>query len=370
MAANGYRLAMFSPAGGVLPDLTEYAGWSLAYSDKNVGVCVVTIAGTERKLTDWITGSWLEVWRSVNGITYLEGDRHWRLLDIRSYRDADGAYLHELWFFDPLLWLKARHVLYAAGTAQAEMTDQADDMLKAVVKDNLGSDAVAGRDLSAYVTIDADLSRGASITKGFAWREVLTTLREICQQNEQAGGGWLTFDLVRTGANTDAFRTYTGHRGTDRTSEPAISWERGNLREPSITISNYDAPNHITAAGRGEETARVTAEAYLANLTPRTRWEGFIDARNTGTDASTTAELTALALAEANAELNRVQPRVYFTGSIAETENYRWGINVNYGDLVKVEFDGYTFEARVNAVMITMDSAGAETLTVRMEATA
>lgn len=370
MGANGYRLALFTPAGAVLPDITGYAGLSLAYSDKQVGACVVTISGTENKLTDWIVGSYLEVWRTVDNITYLEGERHWRLLDVRSYRDRQGAYLHELWFYDSLAFLEARHILYAAGTAQAEMTDQADDMLKAIVKDNLGSDAVADRDLSAYITIDADLSRGASITKGFAWQPVLETLREICQQNEQAGGDWLTFDLVRTAPTTDAFRTYVGHRGADRTGEPAISWERGNLREPSIAFVNYASPNHITGAGRGEETARVIASAYLANLTPRTRWEGLIDARNVGTDANTTAELTTLVTAEANAELHRVKPRIYFTGSIAETEDYRWGINVNYGDLVNAEFDGYSFQARINAVMIEIDSAGGETLTVRLEATA
>ena len=112
------------------------------------------------------------------------------------------------------------------------------------------------------------------------------------------------------------------------------------------------------------------ASAYLDNLTPRTRWEGFLDARNVGTDANTTAELTTLVTAEANAELHRVKPRVYFTGSIAETEDYRWGINVNYGDLVNAEFDGYSFQARINAVMIEIDSAGGETLTVRLEATA
>jgi len=36
-------------------------------------------------------------------------------------------------------------IAYAAGTTQATMTDQADDMIKAVVHDNLESDAVAIR---------------------------------------------------------------------------------------------------------------------------------------------------------------------------------------------------------------------------------
>src|SRR5262249_31379974 len=63
--------------------------------------------------------------------------------------------------------LKRRIVNASAGSSGAQKTDQLDDMMRAIVREQFGSGAGTGRDISAYLTVEADLSLGTSSTRAF-----------------------------------------------------------------------------------------------------------------------------------------------------------------------------------------------------------
>ena len=87
---NGYRLQPYTLAGAPLAQIVGYTGLQLAYGERNPGVCIVHMADTEMAAQSWPPFTMLEVYRTVEGITYLEGDRIWYLLDQEDFYTAEG----------------------------------------------------------------------------------------------------------------------------------------------------------------------------------------------------------------------------------------------------------------------------------------
>ena len=359
---NGYRLQPYTLTGAPLAQIVGYTGLRVAYGERNPGVCIVQ-TNSERAAQDWPPFTMLEVYRTVEGITYLEGDRIWYLLDQEDYYDESGQRGQRLYFYDMNTILAHRYVLYAAGSEQADKTDQCDDMLKEIIRDNLGRDVtVAAREVAGLL-VAANLSACASVSKAFAWRNCLEVMREICQQSleDTTTPLYLTWDFVRDGIGTQTFHTYTGQRGTNRGQTSGqrlgLTWENGGLKSPSLIYARYGSANHVTAGGQGEEALRYTK---TVDATPAatgiTRLETFVDARNCvdNTDVDS----------EALAEFAARQPRYKFTAQLGETTNRRYGYDVHYGDLVSVSFGGYDFDAHLDAVSITLDGDGNETLSI------
>jgi hypothetical protein len=117
--------------------------------------------------------------------------------------------------------LNRRIVAYAAGSSQSDKTNQADDMMKEIVTENLGSSATAPRDLTDLnFTVAGDVTAAPSITKAFSWRNVLDVLQDIVAISAENGTD-LYFDVVPVVISSSEigfeFRTYTDQPGQDRT---------------------------------------------------------------------------------------------------------------------------------------------------------
>lgn len=359
--AAPYSLRLFTPAGGNLDALADYAGFALAYGQGVVGVCTVTLGNKWKTAQAFPPFTRLEVWRSVGGITYLEGERIWYLLDQADYRDAQGRQLQQLTFYDANYILAHRYILAAAESAEADKTDNADDMLKDIVKETIGSEAIAARQVTG-LTVAADNAAATSITKAFHGRRVIDILNEVCakaRDNDEA----LFYDFVRTAENTLEFRTFMGQRGTNRGKDSAaplrLTWEGGNLREPSITYNRYGAANYIHAAGQGIKGARVTK--YATDAVPPTGWarlEYFKDCRNVESETEVQTE--------ADAVYEERRPKVEFEGSLSDTLAVRYGRDLLYGDRVWVEYAGWQFEAHITNVSLSVSPTGVERLSVKL----
>ena len=356
-----YSLRLFTPAGGNLGALTDYAGFALAYGQGAVGVCSVTLGNKWKTAQAYPPFTRLEVWRSVGGITYLEGERIWFLLDQVDYRDSDGRQMQQLIFYDANYILASRYILAAAESAEADKTDNADDMIKDIVKETIGSEATAARQVTG-LTVAADNAAATSITKAFHGRRVIDVLNEVCakaRDNDEA----LFYDFVRTAENTLEFRTFMGQRGTNRGKDSAaplrLTWEGGNLREPSITYNRYGAANYIHAAGQGIKGARVTK--YATDAVPPTGWarlEYFKDCRNVESETEVQAEADAI--------YEERRPKAEFEGSLSDTLAVRYGRDILYGDRVWVEYAGWQFEAHVTNVSLSVSPTGVERLSVKL----
>jgi len=294
----------------------------------------------------------------------LQNETAYFLQDWEFWTDGDGAEYIRLTAFDAN-WLLDTAIVWAyAGSAAASKTDYPDDMMKAIVEEQLG--ATSGVTSRTKLTCAPDLSAGgSSITKAFAYRNVLTVLQEICETAQEKNGVWLGFDVVRTAPGTFEFRTYTGQRGQNHgraSGDPRlVGRQYGNLSAATFGTYHADERNNIIVGGQGEGEAREIV--YRQNLSRiyASKWnqrEYFKDSR----DDDTTAALEA----DGDAALDEFRPRQVLTGTIHDTPGMQFGIHYWFGDVLSVEAFGYHVDCHVWSVRVRVDQDGGEQLDIRL----
>jgi hypothetical protein len=263
--------------------------------------------------------------------------------------------------------LRRRIVAYTAGSVQATKTDQVDDMMKAIILENFGASAVAARQLSMFSSA-ADASLGPSITKSFAWDNVLDTFKKLSDA-ARTNGTEVYFDIVPLAAGAFEFRTYIGQPGNDRrsvtTGNPLIfSKEMGNLAQPSLTIDYDNEYNYIYAGGKGEGATRriaVAEDSTRSGLSSLARSEGWTDARN---EADTDASVQG----EADSALVAGRPVIRFEGSIVDRDGARYGLDWDFGDRVQASYVGMSFDdCLIRSVHVAVNDQRAETIEAKLE---
>lgn len=265
--------------------------------------------------------------------------------------------------------LKARQVWYAAGSAQASKTAAADDLIKAVIRENYTAATDATRDIggSGLFTIQADAGLGPSISKDFAWQQVLSTIQAVCQSAYTAGTS-LFYDIVPTAFNPLSleFRTYTGQRGTDRgstsLSQLEFSPERGNLDNPMLDYDYSAEANAALAGGQGDGADRDTAtsvDTARATRTPWSRRETFVDA------TQVTKGDTASLQDEADGAVAAGRAMIRFTGDALDAPGSVFGEQWDIGDRVVASYDGDVFDCWLNTVEVKV-SGGIENVTAKL----
>lgn len=280
----------------------------------------------------------------------------------RRFYGDDGAAYAQITALDANCLLARRSVLYAAGSAQADRTDNAGDIMRAVVRDNLGSSASASRQIAA-LTVGSDLGDGASVSKAFAYRNVLTVLQELAKSSATAGT-YLAFDLVCTSAPGSGslgleFRTYATQRGLDHRYPSGgggpvlLGPDFGTLANADYAEDWSDEVNHVTALGQGEGSARATTPASDSaryGASPYALCESTVDARNT-------SSATALQ-DEADNALRAGLPRRVFSGQIVDTAGVRFGVEYSWGDYVTAQAWGDSLDCRLSAVKVLFGRDG------------
>jgi hypothetical protein len=261
-------------------------------------------------------------------------------------------------------------VAYAAGSAQAEITDNADDMMKTIVRYAATASATdTDRSWAANgFTVAADLGHAPSISMAFSYRNVLDVLYDIAEASRE-NGTRLYFDVVPVSQDDGTlgwqFRTYTGQPGADRTGADQVMFspDFGNLHNADLTFDYTDERNVIYAGGRGLETERIVIEvedAARAKASPWARSEKFY---NCSGQAETTAQVTAAG----KGELSAHQPTIDFVGTLTDAPSTRFAVDWNFGDLAMVGYRGYQYEAVINLVSLKFDGEGKKTISAGFE---
>ena len=329
-----------------------------------IGTLVVDLPRRLMQYDQFAVGDIFEVWREKNGTLELQNETAYFLQDWQFWTDGNGAEFIRLTASDAN-WLLDTAIVWAySGSAAASKTDYPDDMLKAIVKEQLGaSSGVASR---TKLTCAPDLSAGgASITKDFAYRGVLTTIQEICEVAQEKNSVWLGFDVVRTAPGQFEFRTYTGQRGQNHgraSGDPRlVGRQYGNLSEASFGTYHADERNVVLVAGQGEDAARTwvtrTNDARM-NASKWNRREYFKDSR----DEDTTAALEA----DGDAALDEFRPRQVLTGTLHDTPGMQYGIHYQFGDVLSAEAFGYFVDCHVGSVKVKVDQNGGEQLDIKL----
>lgn len=351
-----YQVVLRDPFGNQQDVISSFIKLDYVRKENEVGVLNLTIprSNTERYFAK---DARLEVWRTIGSKTYLDAQSVWFLRNwtlIRNGREQTWR----LTAFDGNYLLSGREVEYAAESAYASKTDQIDDMMKAILRENLGSSATdAARSISSYLACQADTSLAPSTTKKFSRRNVLDIFNELAEESYQRGT-YLAFDVQWSGPNTLEFRTFVNALGFNHgraSGNPVVVNEaRGSLVDP---VLDFDYSNEITAAvagGTGTEADRAVyaiVDAVRAVETPFSRREKFVNAVQSGA--------TAAALeSEARSALNSGRPKITLTGSVQDTSGLMYGIDYGYGDIIVAEHEGYSFDAHLDRVHVTVTKDG------------
>lgn len=260
--------------------------------------------------------------------------------------------------------LKARQVRYYAGSAQASKSQAADDLIKAVVRENYVSASIAARNIAAaYLSVEIDRAAAPVISKDFAYQQVLSTIQAVCQASYTAGTA-LFYDLVPVNLSPLSleFRTYANQRGRDLSGTPGLEFspERGNLLDPAVVYDYTAEVNAVLAGGQGEGAARMTATSEDTARSGRSPWarrEGFVDA----TQAATQAALQD----DADAALAAGRPLTRFSGTAKDAPGSVFGEDWDIGDRVVARYDGDAFPCWLNTIGVKVEG-GAETVTAKL----
>lgn len=265
--------------------------------------------------------------------------------------------------------LKDRIVAYYAHTDETDRTDQVDDFAKEIVRENLGTQAATARDVSTYLAVAPDITQGPSLSKAYAWQNVLTTIEGL-QGAALLQGTKIYFDVVPQ-LSTDllvrfTFNTYLDQPGSDRTGVSSyekmiFSEARGNLIDPMVEYDWRDRPTVAYGLGQGEGDDRTLQIAFADShdSTPWSRIETYVDARMSET-ANAVYQEARRALAEHG-------PRIFFRGEAIDTDGSRFGIHWNWGDRVVGEYEGSEFDCLIDAVHVTLVPGEPLAITAKLE---
>lgn len=332
---------------------------TLDYSRKEneVGVAKVVLPPIWN-ISDFMADDQIEIRRSLDsGPELLEMETIWFIRHMKFNKKRV-----ELTGYDLLSLVNRRIIAYAAGTAYTNKTDNADDMMKAFVRENMGSLATDTARILPDFAVDYDLAAAPSITLEKSYKNLLPALQDICKASEE-GGYRVVFDVVWLAKNTFEFRTYLYARGTDhRTGQPQpviISEDFKNLTNPDIDIDYTSEVNSAYAGGGGTGSERIVKnvkDLVRSARSPFNLCEAFVDSRNTNLDTATAAD--AALTSDANAELAVGAPKISFTGNIQDNRGTRYGRDYKYGDRVTAQYLGYYFDCYLNSIKVSVSNAG------------
>lgn len=305
----------------------------------------------------------LEIMRSpAEGYaSYLEADTQFFVRKIKAETDSKGVTLYNIICESAKGLVRRRIIPYASQNTYTQKSTYADDMMKAIMRENFGALAIdSNRDISAWLEIAPDVSAGLAMTKEFSRRNVYDVLREIAETSRQLGQ-YLTYDIVRVSQNLLRFQTYVNCRGTDRRDMAIFSLTRRNLIDSVYEEDAFGEKTYIYCGGLGvgeERVVATAADAARIAASPFGRMEDFVDGRQT-------EDITALTN-DASQALWSSRPRQSFSGTIAETENSIYGIDYFFGDIVTAFGYGKSFPCLVDRVHVTVDANEIENLDINI----
>lgn len=347
--ANGVQLA-------VLDNIIEARGAALEYAliENGVGVLTLTLPAPY-DLRLFQKDGRIGVYRGVAGRALaLDGQALWLIRSWREQIDERGKTTLQITAYHVNTLLDRRIVAYNAGSSQASKSGAADDMIKAIVRENFISATDSSRNVS--LTCDADVSAAPTLRKGFARRNVLLVLQELAESSAQAGTH-VAFGIIAPTPTTLQFVTRITSWGVDRRypngSDPLlIGPAYGNVASATLDNDAAEEITYVYAGGQGEGDARtiLTASdtARIAE-SPYGRIERFIDARHLS---------TATALAdEADAAVREGRPRRTLEADATESPSAIYGVHYGWGDLVTVAFMDTLIDCRIDAVTVRVVQA-------------
>lgn len=306
----------------------------------------------------------LEVWRAAEGGPLLP-EAVCMMRDFDSGTDRDGFRYVTVSGPDQNYLLDKAIIAYPAASPQSAKSGKIDDVMKAVVRENLGPGALPERDLSGVgFSVDGDVSLGPDLSKSFAWRNVLVVLQDLQRASKEAGTEVhfaVVPQVLTTGLLTFRFETFIDRIGSDLTDQVMFGPMWGNTRTFQRRQVYSNERNYIYVGGGGEEDQREIVEVWDAErigISPWNRRERFSDA---------SAESTAGLISKGQQVLTEGEPYRRFSVDLLDTPSARYGLDWHFGDVLPVMDDDRLYTGAVNGIKIELGSNEDEVISARLE---
>lgn len=417
---SSYEVYLTDDAGNRLMALNNYA--FLSYSRSVIGFGTVEIGIPYQWFKEQIfpifRPDWrIEIWRSPDTGFPLRREQVYFLRMYRIYtREEDAVQIITFYGHDPKDILRRRYVIQASGTQWTRKTDEIDDMMKEIVREQFVYGSVVDPDGVVDNTrcaprdefiVQSNLTLGPSYTYNFADRMVLDILKDLRDASAQLAledvvnqkiyfdvlpfdiqmniiyildaedpseyildeAGKPLLDEESTTSNAPIgfrFETFAGLRGEDRTLGVIFSVPNNNLKGPSYSKSYIDEINRVIVKGFGRRDSREYDWAQYAadiNLSRWNRCEGYVDASNEP-DQANLSDAGQETLYK-NRPIEQLEAVFLNVPEGPDSPRSLYGVDWDLGDLLPVEYAGKRFYVEVDIVYISIDKDGKETITGR-----
>lgn len=329
----------------------------------------------------------VEVWRSPADDFSMRREDVFVLRKPEVYTRQDNTTVIQFFGRNGADLLNRRWTIQKPGTSYTTKTDQIDDMMKAIVREQMlygsavdenGTVSNARAWPQNEFKVQADAGLGPQVTRNFSDRKVYDILKDLKDASLQlhrssSSNRKVYFDVVPIGLSgiTGAvlgweFRTYPDLRGTDRTALGQFSLENENIDSPDYAIDYMSEVNNVYVKGNGYGNSQTIANVEDTTRENASRWnrcEGVLQASN---------ETSTIGLQDSgrgSLEEGRPKESMAFTFlNVPGGENVPrslYGLDWDLGDLVTVSYAGKSFEAEIMTVYVSLDDKGKETVTGR-----
>ncbi len=360
-----YQVDWYSPDLVPIGTLQAFESLSLVRTENEVGALVFTLPSkgfTPHSFDNW---QYLEVWREKGGVLKLFEETAYFVQDFEFYSKG-GQHLVAVYAKDANSLLDTRIVADPPGGARAELESYADNIMKAIVRNELtDAHGTSPERIIPGVSVQANVGQSVQLYRGVGWQNVLAAVQDVSQSATEKGT-YTVFDMVRTGVGLFEFRTYIGQRGADHrwtSGDVRLVGEiYGNLEDPKLGTYHGEERNYVYCGGKGEGAERyikqVSDPARIGQGFPWNRKELFVDARNQDTNDQVESD--------AYAALGEHKPKIVMTGKLIDTPGMQYGRDYGFGDVVSVEAYGTTIDCHVASVAINYRADGGETIDISL----
>lgn len=371
--SSTYEITLFSPAGERLT-LLKHISMELARRRGDVGALTLTL---DPSLYDFNMlnqrDARIVIERSVRGgQPYVEGRTTWFVRKATLSGGINQPESIKLTALDANCLLNRRIVAYYPEEPETEKEEMPVlDIILEILRENLGGDAIAARDLSNYLYIPpATTNYGPVHSINLAWQEVGNTIKELIEV-AKAGDTTLSLDIQLQSIEPLKLIVVVGKTiGTDRTESSGIVPGGGLLIGPDYGnfddwTLEYDYTNELSylyGGGEGDDDDRLIVEiqnSAAVNASPFGRIEGWDE----NPEADITEQLETWMIGRLQKRITR--PKI--TGRIAEGEQLIWGENLNFGDIVPVQVKGNLYNCIIESYQLRNTPSGGDELNIIAE---
>lgn len=389
-----YEVWLTDDAGRRIQLLKDLTYFSYTRSVNNLGSFQMGMPFNALKLNPFFLPDWrAEIWRSPADGVQMRLEDVYLLRKPVIYQRTDGVKVIQFYGRNGWDLLNRRSVIQRGGTTWATKTATADNVMKAIVREQM----LYGSALNASGVVDntrgwpqnefsvqGDNGLGPTITVSFADKSVLDTVKDIKKLTQQLYLSAPTtyrkiyFDVTPISLSTTGnalasplgweFRTYADLRGGDRTGGIVFSLENENIKEPSYSENRLEEVTSVVVRGNGAGGSQIVTTVDDATRVYASRWnriEKVINASN----ESTANGLTAAG----NAELFNGKPREELAATIlnrpggSTAPRSLYGVDWDLGDLVRVDYANKQFNVELTTIYVSVDEHGQEEITGRNE---